>query len=98
MIVSSFITLIACLIDGIEFVSQARPVCNQETQWTNAITCIQISSQANTDCEKASLFAVPILPPLSKFRGDRWGIGVAPFKFQGDVRCTPLMVERSCRI
>jgi len=40
MIVSSFITLVACLIDGIEFVSQARSICDQETQWTNAITGI----------------------------------------------------------
>src|SRR5260370_31958403 len=98
MIVSSFIMLATRLIDGIEFVSQARPVCNQETQWTNTVTGVDISCETNTNREKACLFTIPILPPLTKLWSNRRRIGIAPLKFQGNVGCTTFMAETSRRI
>src|SRR5437660_1369926 len=98
MIVSSFIAFVARLIDSVEFVAQSRTICNQEAQWAYAVAGVQISGQANTNRKEACLFSIPILPTLTKFRGNRWGTGIAPFKFQGDIRCTALMAERSRRV
>ena len=91
MVKSAFIMLTAGFIDGLEFVSQARPIGNDKTQWPYAVAGIHIPCKADADRQEARLFALSILPPLAKFRCNGRIIRVAPLEFQRDIGSAPFV-------
>src|SRR5258707_13646431 len=97
MIVRSVVVLVACLINRLEFISQAGAICNQEAQGAYAVDGIHIAGQADTDCEEARLVRFAVLPPPAQFRPHWWDIGVAPLEFQRDVGCASFVAERGRR-
>src|SRR5258708_31726922 len=97
MMESPLVVLVACLINRVGFISQARAICNQEAQRAYAVAGIHIASQADTDCEKARLVTFAVLPPPAQFRPHRLDIGVAPLEFQRDVACASFVAESGRR-
>src|SRR5438067_13336086 len=81
VIISTFLTLVPCLIDCMEIIPQAGTISDEKAQRTDVITSIDVSCQTHTDGEEARLLAVAVLPTLAQFLCDRRTIGITPLEF-----------------
>src|SRR6266480_4004676 len=91
MVEGAFIVLAASFIDGVQIVSQARTIRNQETQGTYAVAGIDITGETDANSEEACLLMFSILPTLANFGCNGRSIRVAPLEFEGDVGCAPFV-------
>src|SRR5947209_1055374 len=97
MVVGAFLLFVTRRVRRIEIISQPRAIRNQKAQGTYAVAGIDVASQAEANGKEACLLAITILPALAQFLGNRWMFVIAPFKFQGNVGCAPLVTERCGR-
>src|SRR5712691_6680780 len=97
MVIGAFLLFVARRVRRIEIIAQPRAVSNQKAQRTYAVAGIDVASQADANGEEACFLAFAILPALAQLLGNRWMIGIAPFKFQGNIGGTSIVAERRGR-